>query len=348
MSTVELLVAGGLVLGFVQLVAGVAIGLWIGRGRTGSLDALQAQSLASDLQRITQSLNSSVREHAAEVGAIDTRLRAEQTAGAPLTELVVGVVGELLAANQKLGRELVAAENELQQQAIELDQHLQASLTDALTGLPNRRALEDHLASRQEAWRKHHTPFSVMMIDVDHFKRFNDTYGHQAGDQALRVVAKALRSTLRRHDVVARYGGEEFALLLPYTNINDALAAARKAIRAVSECLVEWEGKQIPVTASGGLATILPRESATTLVDRADQALYGAKKAGRNRGHFHTGTAIEPISGEPKPATGVEETESLPEQPKTDSLELSKPPISSDLFAACNELQSKLHELTAH
>ncbi len=186
-----------------------------------------------------------------------------------------------------------------------------------------------------------------MMIDVDHFKKFNDTYGHQAGDQALRVVASALRSALRRHDVVARYGGEEFALLLPYTNIRDAQAAARKAIAAVSECLVEWEGQQIPVTASGGLATILPRESATTLVDRADQAFYGAKKAGRNRGHFHNGSAIEPIDGDPLPETSVEETEQLPEQPETDLIELSKPPISSDLFAACNELQSKLHELTA-
>ncbi len=134
MTTVQLLVAGGLVLGFVQLVAGIAIGLWMGRGRSGSLDALRAQSLAGDLQRLTQSLNTSVKEHAAEVGAIDNRLRVEQTAGAPLTELVVGVVGELLAANQKLGRELVAAETELERQSIELDQHLQASLTERAHG----------------------------------------------------------------------------------------------------------------------------------------------------------------------------------------------------------------------
>lgn len=312
MTLFESILAIGVALGILQVAAGVAIGLWLARRRSpaaghvqensGGPDRERASRLAGDLKSLTDSVASSVERHSAAIASIDQRLRTE-TPGAdaeafntPLTNLVVGVVGEMLGANERLQTELTQAKSELQQQSIELAQHRSEALTDPLTGLPNRRALDDHLRSRQQAWKVHRAPFCLLMLDIDHFKRFNDTHGHHAGDAVLKAFGAAVTGALRKQDVISRYGGEEFAVLLPHATLEEAQGAVRKVRSAIANLRVSFEGRQLAVTASGGLAAVQKGEATDDLVDRADKALYAAKRAGRDRVHLHDGEQIAPMA----------------------------------------------------
>ena len=345
MTTFQYILIAGVALGVVQLAAGIAVGLWIARRRQAAdarpagaddwqaaWDSERATQLAADLGGLTQQVATSVRRHNAAIESIDQRLRAEnadasQAATMPLTNLVVGVVGEMIAANQQLQKELTTAEAELERQSSELVEHRRQSLTDPLTNLPNRRALDDHLRSRMDAWRKHGEPFSLLMLDIDHFKRFNDTYGHQAGDAALTAFATAVASALRKGDVVARYGGEEFAVLLPHSTLEEATAAVEKICTAVTELRLTFGNQQLGLTASGGLASIITHEACETLIGRADEALYAAKGNGRDCVFWHDGVGIGPI-GESLVHAGA-----LADSAITD-------PMDDDLRNACADLSA--------
>ncbi|MCP4604096.1 MAG: GGDEF domain-containing protein [Proteobacteria bacterium] len=159
------------------------------------------------------------------------------------------------------------------------------AMTDELTGLPNRRAFDDGLARELERARRLNKPVALMMIDVDHFKLFNDNHGHQAGDQVLRIVGRTIGENARSCDLPARYGGEEFALVLPHTEIDGAKVAAERLRESIEKMKVEFEGKTLSVTASIGVTIIEnPGESRAIVlaIRRADDALYSAKEAGRN------------------------------------------------------------------
>jgi diguanylate cyclase (GGDEF)-like protein len=159
--------------------------------------------------------------------------------------------------------------------------HLAA--TDALTGLPNRRQLEADLALEATASARYQRPFALLMIDVDHFKAYNDEFGHQAGDVALQSVATVLSSGLRSTDLAYRFGGEEFALILRETSAAAATVLADR-LRAAVEHRFAGPGERRAITVSVGVAG-LPDHGPTPalLVEAADQALYAAKGAGRNR-----------------------------------------------------------------
>lgn len=157
--------------------------------------------------------------------------------------------------------------------------------TDALTGLPNRRAFDDTLDNLQQGRRGQEPVFSLLMLDLDRFKLYNDAFGHQAGDEALRITGQILRSALRGPDLAARYGGEEFALLMPDT---DGRRAHDVAMRIIHEFRAfPWPQRQ--VTVSIGVAEARAGESAQALIERADAALYEAKHAGRDRAVLATG-----------------------------------------------------------
>jgi len=145
--------------------------------------------------------------------------------------------------------------------------------TDALTGLPNRRAWDEHVEAERERARQNGHPLTLAMVDLDHFKRFNDAHGHVAGDELLAEVADVWRRALRAGDVLARYGGEEFAVLLPGCSTDEAVVLLER-LRAATP-----RGE----TCSVGMATCEPGDSAATLGARADAALYEAKRAGRDR-----------------------------------------------------------------
>ncbi|MEE9914089.1 MAG: sensor domain-containing diguanylate cyclase [Deltaproteobacteria bacterium] len=158
------------------------------------------------------------------------------------------------------------------------------SVTDELTGLFNRRFLNASLVKKIAAARRSSTRLSLLMIDVDHFKNFNDTYGHPEGDKALAALGRLLTGTLREEDIACRYGGEEFVTILHNADRKAALEAAER-IRSGFEQIIftPGGGKTIHLTVSIGAAELLPEESPERLLFRADQALYQAKQTGRNR-----------------------------------------------------------------
>jgi diguanylate cyclase (GGDEF)-like protein len=164
---------------------------------------------------------------------------------------------------------------------------MRLAATDPLTGLSNRRVLDSRLNEEWRRARRTQQPLSALFIDIDHFKQFNDAYGHASGDEALIAVAESISATVRRSvDVVARYGGEEFAVLLPETSAEGALVVAEKIRRKVQAQNASHSAAQtIPVTVSIGCASCIPSDAAhpLDLLGAADQQLYAAKAAGRNR-----------------------------------------------------------------
>lgn len=192
---------------------------------------------------------------------------------------------------------------QLEQANLEL---LGQSLTDALTGLGNRRQMEQELASTHARAGRIARPFSVAMFDIDHFKLYNDHYGHVAGDQALRRVARCLEGLTRRGDSAYRYGGEELLLLMPDCALADAATTARRVCQAVNDLGIAHENRPtVPavVTLSAGVSCWTPAAPCpeTELIRQADEALYVAKSTGRNRvrvaAEHHGEAPSSPISG---------------------------------------------------
>ncbi len=167
----------------------------------------------------------------------------------------------------------------------EVNEALRRSVSyDHLTGLANRRAFFDVAESEMERWKRTQSPLALMVIDADHFKNVNDTYGHAAGDAVLRHLAAGIASASRAMDFVARFGGEEFVVLLPATTIEGAEIVGKRLLKSVAAHVVEVDGKRIRYTVSAGIAVMEPEmDGLEALMKRADAALYLAKHGGRNR-----------------------------------------------------------------
>jgi two-component system chemotaxis family response regulator WspR len=164
-----------------------------------------------------------------------------------------------------------------------LDELQTLSLTDPLTGLPNRRNLDGALVHEKARALRHRQTLSVAMMDIDHFKKVNDTYGHGGGDLALKHFASIVSSTLRKGDVLYRLGGEEFVALLPATSPTDALQVCTRILWRLASSPLEIDGGPLRITASAGVACTRGIEDGTDLLGEADSALYEAKRGGRNR-----------------------------------------------------------------
>lgn len=158
-----------------------------------------------------------------------------------------------------------------------------AAKHDALTGLANRREALEQLDAEYQRFLRTGRPFSVMLMDIDLFKAINDHYGHHAGDELIRMVARILRDQCRKVDTAARWGGEEYLVLLPETGAEEALKTARRIRAAVEAGSVDVDRRQLRATISIGAATIAGAESIDRLLQRADEALYAAKSSGRNQ-----------------------------------------------------------------
>ena len=163
------------------------------------------------------------------------------------------------------------------------------SITDKLTGCYNRTYMDEYLAKEIARARRYGRPISLVMADIDHFKRVNDTHGHQAGDLVLKTFVQSMRKGLRKDvDWVARYGGEEFLMVLPETDFESAMLSAERLRKIVSESVASYAGEQIRITASFGVAGFASsahneKMSHEAIIDRADKALYRAKDEGRDR-----------------------------------------------------------------
>lgn len=164
-----------------------------------------------------------------------------------------------------------------------LEEQRQKALIDPLTGLPNRAAWTERLEHEVEQWQQHGNSLLIAMLDLDHFKRINDNYGHLAGDRVLKLIASVLRKRVRGSDFIARFGGEEFVLLVPDTSLAAGAKLAEALRAAIEACPFHFKGEPVTVTVSMGMTAFKAGEHSDVVLKRADQALYRAKNAGRNR-----------------------------------------------------------------
>lgn len=188
--------------------------------------------------------------------------------------------------NRQLEKKLEASRDDIAALQRDLDDVRRESMLDPLTKIANRKSFDEGLADALAEAGRTGGPLCLLLLDIDHFKSFNDTYGHQTGDQVLRLVAMTLKSNIKGKDLAARYGGEEFVAILPSTDLDGAVIVAeniRKAIQA-KELLKRSTNERLGrITASFGVAAFKAGDSAMSLIERADQCLYAAKHAGRNR-----------------------------------------------------------------
>ena len=231
-----------------------------------------------------RSQNVQLHESRAEVIAQNDELHAMQTELMAQNEQLQSVQAELEAQNQ----ELVETQDILAEANAKLEG---LATTDGLTGLLNHRTFHEQLDREWGRAARYGTPLSLILLDVDRFKQFNDTFGHPAGDEVLRIVARTLKSSARQPDIIARYGGEEFVVIAPETDISQAAELADRLRVALESS--EWQLRS--VTGSFGVATVdTSTSSPAELISHADTALYRSKNAGRNRvSLYSTEGAIE-------------------------------------------------------
>jgi len=203
-----------------------------------------------------------------------------------IVESLVHTAKEMEASNHKLEERLSASKQEINELQVNLETVRAESLTDPLTQLANRKFFDMTLEQAIADATAKNEPLSLMMTDIDHFKKFNDSFGHLTGDQVLRLVALSVKQNVKGQDTAARYGGEEFAIVLPNTVLRSAIVVADHIRRAVmtKELMKRSTGEHLGrVTISIGVATLHKSDDAQALIARADACLYAAKRHGRNR-----------------------------------------------------------------
>jgi diguanylate cyclase len=273
--------------------SGIVMGWWLHRRVRSPAAAGDEPQIAREvlgrLQELAYHMAANVGQHASRVEEINQELTL---ANGRAPEAVVSVVAKLIDANHDMQQQLSTVEHKLHEQALLVELRAAEARTDVLTGLANRRALDVELGRLSAESEHGGKPFCLLLGDIDHFKQFNDRYGHPAGDGVLRSLAGVLQQSARGGDLVARYGGEEFAVVLPETSLAEAVECVERIRRAVAESRFRWGAEEFHVTISFGAAEMLAGEEAAGLLRRADMALYAAKDAGRNRSAWHDGRAI--------------------------------------------------------
>jgi diguanylate cyclase (GGDEF)-like protein len=203
----------------------------------------------------------------------------------PIQEILIGKIAEVVAANKKLEDDLVVTRYKLDEHAQMLDSTRKEARLDQLSGLGNRKSFDEAIKFAVSNYKSKGEPFALVLADVDHFKRINDTHGHQAGDKVVTRIGETLRHLCRKHDHIARYGGDEFALVLMKLKQAEAQAAAARIRSAIEQTnfSVGGNGGRISVTFSMGMSFPTEGDSVEKIIGRADRALYASKQRGRNQ-----------------------------------------------------------------
>ncbi|MET1079458.1 MAG: diguanylate cyclase [Pseudomonas sp.] len=253
----------------------------------GYADSMSAaRELDSELREQVSGLHSSVQEatdltslkHVVE-NRLEGLLSTMEQFQRQRDEREQDVVGRL----QTLVERVASMEQEAKGFREHLEEQRQKALSDPLTGLPNRAAWSERLELEVARWQRYGGDLLLAILDIDHFKRINDNYGHLAGDKVLKIIAGELLKRLRKTDFIARFGGEEFVLLLPATPLEGAQQLLENLRAGIEQCPFHFKGERVTITLSAGISGYASGELSDQVFERADQALYRAKRGGRNR-----------------------------------------------------------------
>ncbi|MCL1137172.1 GGDEF domain-containing protein [Shewanella pneumatophori] len=249
---------------------------------------IETQVLINSLISKIASMSKGTSRFSASLSEFDTALK-NNADPALLQRLVDGVTSELdeiIHANSQMDKSLSNMNQEVESLRNEMLELKSEVLTDQLTSLNNRRAFDQEVISHIDSFNHDNFESSLLVVDIDYFKKFNDTHGHLIGDKVLAYVAQALKNGVKGDDFVARYGGEEFVILLPNTNHQDAHKVAENLRRKIANRnLTIGKEKKLPlgnITVSVGVASLRPHDDKDSYFIRADEALYRAKASGRN------------------------------------------------------------------
>lgn len=261
--------------------AGIAGGVWWCKHQKPGIDeSAVAREAMKHLAELAVGLKGDCSNYQRLVSAVSAEV--DRIGDTSDTTALRQMLDELNVTNRDLRQKLGAMQSELDGKAQEVEALVSESRTDVLTGLPNRRCFNESILHRISELGRYGGELSFAILDVDHFKKFNDTYGHLLGDEVLKTVAKAMQETVRDSDIAVRLGGEEFGVLMPAAGLAEAGRAADRLRQAIERCQVPFEGKMLRVTASFGVTQVDSLDHVEHVVERADQALYAAKEGGRN------------------------------------------------------------------
>ena len=213
------------------------------------------------------------------LGAITNSLQQKELLERQEREMLMLAVKEMEMRLRELEAEAAQFKKRLAEQKFR-------SLQDALTELPNRAAFDERFELELKRWKRYDKPLSIVLADVDHFKNINDSFGHSAGDKTLKVIARALRQSLRDTDFIARYGGEEFILLFPETAVHELEGPLNSLREKIKRIPFKFKDQNVPITISFGATQLRPSDTGREAFDRADEALYDAKREGRDKVMF--------------------------------------------------------------
>ncbi len=260
--------------------------------------------LSNEIDQVMALVDAAVRsttKHDASLTDVTKKLggATDRDAIRSIIETLVQTASDMKRDNQALEARLKSSKKEITQLQQNLETARNESLMDPLTTLANRKYFEDALPRHLAEAIATAEPLSLMLTDIDHFKSFNDTFGHLTGDQVLRLVAVSVKQNVKGQDIAARYGGEEFAIVLPRTALREAITVADQIRRSVmsKELMKRSTGEHLGrITVSIGVATHRRGDSVNSLIERADACLYAAKRNGRNRVICETDPEVTPAA----------------------------------------------------
>jgi len=349
-----------IVFALLQMVAGFMIGKLVTAQQTKRSRAESAAGVRCFSRRAGETIRgvrADIGHHREELGRVEEELtcdakerrNAGETLGEtesglnePLNDLVLHAINQIVGLNKQLEQRLNQAEDQIRSQAEQLEAQLSEALTDPLTELANRRSFDRELDRLLALWHRKQALFSLILVDIDHFKRLNDKHGHPAGDAVLKETAGRLLRVMRQMDLVARIGGEEFAVLLPQTDLASAAVAVERLRACMADAPFYSESGDLSVTASFGLTCAAPQDTPQVIVKRADQALYDAKHDGRNCGFQRCDGKSKRIS----PPDSSSRANTLPQR-KTDNANVDPRPVLEDQSKSPSETSSDLANTTA-
>lgn len=248
----------------------------------------QIHSTLQDVSGLMNNVRTATSEYSGTLENVSNKLTSAKTSD-DLQKIMKSVVNDttkMMEQNRKLEEQLDKSARAMDELKKDLDRVRREAMTDGLTGLSNRKSFDDQIVQLADEAVRDGKTFTLLLADIDHFKSFNDNFGHQVGDQVLRLVARTLVEGVKGRDVTARYGGEEFAIILPDTNIDAGIHVGDSLRRALAnkDVVNRSTGEQLSkITMSVGVAQYYAGEAIESLIERADAALYTAKHNGRNQ-----------------------------------------------------------------